>query len=196
LIAPKWRRGLRAAALMVALGGAGCAELGRVPDVQPADRAALAQPFEAEGRLSVRRGSTGATSQFDWTHDGTTDTIVLTSPLGQTIARLSGGTAGARAEMADGRIETADDWDTLTARTLNLPLPVGGFAAWFRGLPREGSSSTVERDPQHRTALLRQDGWEILYTYPDNEAQRASRLVLRYPDTEPIEVRVVVDRWQ
>ena len=53
----------------------------------------------------------------------------------------------------------------------------------------------MERDPRDRPALLRQDGWEVTYAYADDATMKASRLVLRYPGAEAIEVRIVVDRW-
>jgi hypothetical protein len=44
--------------------------------------------------------------------------------------------------------------------------------------------------------VLRQQAWEVAYAYPDDApAARPSRLILKYPDVEPVEVRVVVDRW-
>jgi outer membrane lipoprotein LolB len=181
-------------AMLAAL--AGCAPLPRVADSLPADRAALAAPFEAEGRLSARRGNEGVAGQFVWVHDGARDRIVLSTPLGQTIARLEGDAAGVRVEAANGRVDTAAAWDGLSADTLGFPLPVAGLSAWMRGLPRDGAIHTLERDALSRPALLRQDGWEIVYAYPDDAAARASRLTLRYPGAEAIELRVVVDRWQ
>jgi outer membrane lipoprotein LolB len=101
-----------------------------------------------------------------------------------------------RIEMPNGRADSADDWDTLTARALGITLPVAGLSAWLRGLPHEGSRYTLERDQQDRPLLLRQDGWEVAYAYAGADAAHAARLTLRYPGADPIEVRVVVDRWE
>jgi hypothetical protein len=55
---------------------------------------------------------------------------------------------------------------------------------------------TFERDSLGRPLVLRQQGWEIVYAYASDEAPaRPMRLVMRYPDSEPIEVRIVVDRF-
>jgi outer membrane lipoprotein LolB len=175
---------------------AGCADLPRKSESVVADAAAIAAPFDAEGRLSARRGGDGVSGQFVWTHDGARDRIVLSTPLGQTIARLSGDAAGVRVEASDGRVETASAWDALTARTLGFPLPVAGLAAWLRGLPRPDSPNTMERDGAGRPLLLVQDGWQIAYAYADDAAARAARLTLRFPGSEPVELRIVVDRWQ
>ena len=175
---------------------AGCAEITRAPESATGDAAAVAAPFEAEGRLSARRGADAVSGQFTWMHDGARDRIALATPLGQTIARLDGDAAGVRVEAADGRVATAPAWDELSANALGFPLPVSGLAAWLRGLSRAGSPSTVERDAEGRPVLLRQDGWEVVYAYTDAAALRASRLTLRYPGGEPVELRVVVDQWK
>ena len=186
----------RAALTCVAVASiAGCADLARAPESLPPDRAALAAPFSVDGRLSARRGNEGIAGQFTWTHDGDDDRIELSTPLGQTLARLTGDATDVKIETSDGRVETARDWDTLTGRVFGLPLPVGGMSAWLRGLPRAGSPHTLLRDDEKRPAFLRQDGWEIAYVYPDAAETRASRLTLRYSAVEPIDVRIVIDRW-
>ena len=101
-----------------------------------------------------------------------------------------------QAQWPDGRTLEARDWDELTQRTLGVAIPVRGLSAWVRGVGRDGSASSVERDAQGRVSLLRQDGWEIVYAYPDDAAPRARGLTLRYPGVEPTEVRLVLDRWE
>jgi len=75
-------------------------------------------------------------------------------------------------------------------------IPVDGLSAWVRGAPRAGADATVERDSAARVSLLRQDGWEVTYAYADDAARRPSRVSLSYPGAPPVEVRVVVDRWE
>jgi len=190
-------RAIARATLAAIVALAGCAEIPRAPESSPSgDAAAVAAPFEAEGRLSARRGTDGVSGQFTWLHEGARDRIALATPLGQTIAQLDGDAAGVRVVAADGRVTTAPAWDALSANALGFPLPVSGLAAWLRGLPRAGAPATVERDGAGRPALLRQDGWEIVYAYADATAPRAARLTLRYPGGEPVELRVVVDQWK
>jgi len=162
----------------------------------PAATTAAAGAFTAEGRISARRGNEGVAGQFTWRHEPPRDTIDLTSPLGQTIARLEGDTQSVRIERSDGRNDAAQDWDTLTERSLGVTLPVTGLSSWLQGAPRDGTQFTLERDARNRPSLLRQDGWEVAYAYGDDGATRAARLTLRYAGTEPIEVRIAVDRWQ
>lgn len=152
-------------------------------------------PFAAEGRLSARRTSDAIAVQFRWEHQPPRDELVITSPLGQTIAELSGDSAARSVEVrtADGRRDTAADWATLTGRVLGFPLPVAALASWIRAAPRPGTDSTVEMDPDGRPQLLRQDGWEIVYDYADDTSRLPRRLRIGYPD---LEIRVVIDQWR
>jgi len=165
------------------------------PEISSGGAAASPAPFTVEGRLSARRGTEGGAAHFTWQHDAGRDRIELATPLGQTLARLTGSADGVRAEWPDGRVVDARDWDDMTTRVLGVPVPVQGLAAWLRGQSRGITPSRIERDPRGRTSVLSQDGWEIVYAYADDDAVRPARLTLRYAQGEPTEVRVVVDRW-
>lgn len=174
---------------------AACASVGVQQGAAPVDATATAAAFDVDGRLSARRAGEGGAANFAWHHEGARDEVDLTTPLGQTLARLTGDAQGVRAQWPDGRTLAARDWDELTARTVGVAIPVQGLSAWLRGYARAGSPSTVERDAQGRVAVLRQDGWEIVYAYDADDARRAARLTLRYPGTDPTEVRLIVDRF-
>lgn len=152
-------------------------------------------PFAADGRLSARRGDDAVAVSFAWEHRPPRDALTVTSPLGQTVAELSGDAAAHRVEVrtADGRRAEASDWMSLTEHALGFPLPVAGLAAWARGSPQPGSAYAVETDAQGRVALLRQEGWEIVYDYPDASAQLPRRLRITYPG---LEIRVVIVAWR
>jgi outer membrane lipoprotein LolB len=100
--------------------------------------AAQATAFELTGRLSARRGNDALSANFRWTHEAQRDELDLSSPLGQTIARLSSDASGVRLQTPDGRVETAGDWAALTTHALGWPLPVEGLAFWIQGVPRDG----------------------------------------------------------
>lgn len=162
----------------------------------PALQAAADAPFAIGGRISARRSDNGIAGSFKWTHDVVRDDIELSTPLGQTIAKLAGDANEVTVHLSDGRIETASDWPSLTRHAFGVTIPVTGLASWVRGVPRPGARSDVERDRSGRTATLRQDGWEIVYAYADDASRLPFRVSLQYPGAEPVEVRVVVDRWE
>ena len=184
------------AALAAALALAGCSA--PAPRSAPSVAIAIAPladtAFGVDGRLSARRGAEGATLGFTWRHDPPRDRLAVTSPLGQAVAELAGDAARGEVEIAtaDGRREAAADWDALTARALGFALPVSGLAAWLRGAPHGATAWTAEGDALGRAAWIRQDGWEITYSYADDSARRPSRLRLAASD---VELRIVIERW-
>jgi len=183
-------RGVRRWAIVLALAAtlAACATPPRV-DVAAAAVAPVDAPFELSGRLSARHGENGVAASFRWVHGPETDELLLATPFGQALARLSGGANGVVLELQDGGAARSGDWESLTREALGVPVPVRGLAWWVRGAPHPASAHAVERDTAGRASVLRQDGWEIVYGYRDEGAQ-PSRLVLAYPG---IEVRLAVD---
>lgn len=185
-----------AAATLLLAALAGCASVAPAPET-----AALAPPgasFDAAGRLSARRGADGVAAHFAWSHAEDRDRIDVATPTGQVIARMQRDAAGIRVERPDAPATAFADWGALTRDVLGVAIPVDGLAAWIQGAPAPGADYGVERDAAGRPLVLRQQGWEIVYAYADADAgapARPSRLVMRYPDSEPVEVRVVVDRW-
>lgn len=156
-----------------------------------------AAAFEASGRLSAKRGSEGVAAHFTWSHAPSSDRFDVSTPMGQIVARLSGDPSGVRIERPGEAPVAYPDWGALTREVFGVAIPVDGLASWIQAQPVAGPAFDLERDAAGRPLVLRQQGWEIVYAYADAaSAANPSRLVMRYPDTEPIEVRIAVDRWQ
>jgi len=188
----------RAAAIITMMAAAllaGCASVG--PASTATDVPLVATPqFDIAGRLSARRGSEGAAAHFTWRHRPDGDVIDVATPMGQTLARMTGDAAGVRVERPGKPALAAANWDVLTRDVLGVPVPVEGLAVWVTGAPRTGIPFGLERDADGRPSVLRQSGWEIVYAYADGAPPaQPMRLVMRYPDPDTIEVRIVVDRW-
>lgn len=154
------------------------------------------QPFTIDGRLSAKRGNDGVAANVAWNHEPGRDRIDFASPFGQVYARIDGTANLIVVEQPGGATGAYPDWNAMTTALLGAPLPMDDLAFWIRGGARAGVSATVERDALGRALVLRQQAWEIVYSYPDDApSARPSRLKLSYPDVRPIEVRIVVDRW-
>ncbi|MDQ2962730.1 MAG: lipoprotein insertase outer membrane protein LolB [Pseudomonadota bacterium] len=166
---------------------------------RPSDPGAASAPqasFVATGRLSARHGGDALTANFRWRHVSQSDELELASPFGQTVALLTGDASNVRLQTADGRVSTASDWSALTAPGLGWPLPVDGLAFWIQGAPRPGSAFSAETGDDGRIALLRQDGWTIVYhAYTQAAASdwRPARMTASYSD---VELRIAVDNRQ
>jgi len=190
VIRPARRAALAACA---ALALAACASAPPVP--APPAGVALDATFRAEGRMSARRGSDGVAVHFDWRHSPERDEFDVSTPLGQVVARMQRDDAGVRVERPGEPIAGYVSWRALTYAVLGVAIPVEGLVSWIQGAPASGANGDVERDADGRASLLREEGWEIVYAYAEGTTRRPSRLVMRYPGSEAIEVRIVVDRW-
>jgi outer membrane lipoprotein LolB len=179
------------AALVLAVGA--CAT---VPPVPPAPLPfADDAPFAVDGRLSARRGQDAVAITFAWTHTPPRDDLIVSTPLGQSLAELTGDASTRRVEVrtADGRHDEAGDWATLSERVVGFPLPVEALSRWAQGAPRADAAHAIDHDAMGRTSVLRQDGCEIVYAYPSDAARRPSGLRVTCFD---LELRIVIDRWR
>jgi len=187
-------RGRRLAlAACTALAMAGCATAPRTP--APVSEVRLDTTFHVEGRLSARRGNEAVAVHFDWRHAPDHDSFDVATPLGQIVARMVRDASGVRVERPREPPTAYVSWSALTEAVLGVGIPVAGLVAWVQGAPSAVADADIERDVAGRASVLREQGWEIVYAYVDGAATRPVRLVMRYPGAEPIEVRIVVDRW-
>ena len=187
---------VRAAGAGCVLALAACAGIAPSRESAEVDFAPVQSAFEASGRLSVRHGTDALTANFRWNHDGVADIVDLASPLGQTVARLTGDASGVSLRTADGRSISAANWRELGTRSLDWSLPVDGLAFWIQGAPRTGAPFAVEAASDGAPSVLRQDGWTIVYQSfaPDTAGvSRPARMALSYPE---IELKLVVDSWR
>ncbi len=188
---PRGRR--LALAACAALAVAACATAPHT--AAPAPQVSLDSTFRAEGRLSARRGDEAVAVHFDWRHAPDGDVFDVATPLGQIVARMVRDASGVRVERPQEPAMRYASWSALTESVLGVGIPVAGLVAWVQGVPGDAADADVERDAAGRASVLREQGWEIVYAYADRAATRPMRLVMRYPGVEPIEVRIVVDRW-
>lgn len=179
------------AAIAVALA-AGCAT---VPPSAPPAPASVVSAFEADGRLSARHGSDAVAVHFAWRHAQSADDFDVATPLGQVVARMRRDASGVRVERPDQAPADYPDWSSLTLAVLGVAIPVDGLASWIQGAPDMHAGSDVEHDAAGRAQVLRQQGWEIVYSYADDGGGRPARVVMRYPGSEPVEVRIAIDRF-
>ena len=172
----------RALIPIAALALAACATLPQ-PSAPPGEGA-----FELQGRVAVRYGSDGASGNVAWRHSAENDELLITSFLGQGIARLRRSDGEVRL-LADGKEHRAPDAETLTEQVLGWRLPLGGLPDWVQGRPGPGAAD-VRRDAAGRIVGFVQDDWKV--EYQDFEGARPSRLRLARPN---LEIRLIVDRW-
>ena len=159
------------------------------------ERAADARGFELSGRIAVRYGVEATGGQLRWRHDREGDEMLISSPLGQGLARILRDGEAVTLTTADGREYRASDAEMLTERVLGFRVPLAGLSDWVRGRPAAGSGEITQarRDAQGRLVLLEQAGWRIEYLAYEDGGGLPTRLRLTYP---ALELRLVIAEWR
>lgn len=164
----------------------GCAELGS--RVVPAGQA----EFELSGRIAVRYDHEASSGNVAWRHAAGADEMLITSPLGQGIARIVRKGDAVTLTTSDDRRYEAHDAESLTKKVLGFRLPLEGLADWVRGRPEPGSAAHARYDADGRLVELDQSGWHIQYLDYDRGGKLPSRLALTYPG---LELRLAISEW-
>ncbi|MDD2702031.1 MAG: lipoprotein insertase outer membrane protein LolB [Sideroxydans sp.] len=156
--------------------------------------AAADAPFTINGRIAMIQPDRRDSAGLRWTHDAASDEVLLLSPLGQAVARITADAQGVMLE-ADGEKHMAPDAESLTQQLLGWQLPLSGLRYWVAALPAPNEEFSSEQDAQGRMSVLYQQGWTIHYTRYAGEARDALPLRLSL-QRAGMEVRVLIDEWE
>ncbi|HEY9101343.1 lipoprotein insertase outer membrane protein LolB [Chitinimonas sp.] len=155
----------------------------------------LPEQYSVAGRVAVNAAGKGYNARFSWTHQAALDTVDVSNPLGQVVARLELAPDGARFFDSDGKRKEAGDVEALSEKELGWRLPAEGLRYWLLGLadPRRPSQWRQETGAQ----VLEQDDWQIRYPIKAGQAETGrtapNALTLIRPD---LEVRIALYDWE
>ena len=154
----------------------------------------LSPRWTLQGRIGVQAGEQSLSGQIHWQHREQTDEVLMTSPLGQGVARIVRDSEGVALEMPNQPTRRAADAESLTREALGYALPVAGLAWWIQASADPRSAFEATRDGAGRLTQLKQDGWVIDYLQyaPDAPARPRRMVVAR----EGLEIRLVADSWR
>jgi outer membrane lipoprotein LolB len=142
------------------------------------ERSSIEKPdFDLNGRIAVRYRDESFSANLVWRHARAGDEMLITSALGQGIARIVREGGEVILTTAEPREYRADDAESLTEMVLGFRVPLEGLAQWVRGLPA----------PE-----LEARGWKVEYQERDPEG-RPKRLRLTYPG---VELRLAISEWK
>jgi outer membrane lipoprotein LolB len=176
---------LRALALAAVFLLAGCAGM-------EFQRPEAEAQFELSGRIAVRFKDESSTGNFAWRHGDRNDEVMITSSLGQGVARIVREGDAVTLTDAQGREHRAADAEALTEQTLGFRLPLAGLSDWVRARPGPGPSQVRKAD-DGRIAELEQSGWRIEYQEWGADGKLPARMKLSYPG---IELRLAIAQWK
>ena len=147
--------------------------------------------FELLGRIAARYAKDAFTGNLQWRHAGAGDEMLVTTPMGQGVARIVREGDAAQLTTADGREFRAPDAESLTERTLGFRLPLEGLADWVQGRATPGVPARSQRASDGKLLSLDQRGWHVDYqAYGD---ERPSLMRLTYQD---VELRLAITAWK
>lgn len=149
--------------------------------------------FALEGRIAATDGVQAASGLFSWQHDAGSDILVLSTPLGQTAARLVADAGGAELRTADGQRFTAASSAQLLPQLFGVEVPLPHLERWVQAAPGD-SAHIREQDATGRPTVVVDQGWRIDYpAYVDAAASALPRRVeLSRGETR---IRLVIDSW-
>lgn len=167
----------RAPSAVVAFVLASCAitpEPANLPELESVPAA-----FEMSGRIAVRQGDRSDIAKLHWTHDRASDVWIISSPIGNEVARIESSEKGATLQRAGAEPESAADFGALTERLLGVPIAPRQLAGWLHG--PAGSVTT--------------GGWivQVQETQKAGAVDIARLITARRDDTS---VRLVVDQYR
>ena len=176
---------IRALAFLAAFASAGCAELRPLGAQEALD-------FELSGRIATRFKEEAASGNVAWRHSADADEMLITSPVGSSIARVVRNGNEVVLTTAEPRDYRATDAEALTEQVLGFRLPLAGLTDWVRARAMSDSPAAVFRGPDGRLASLEQNGWRVEY-----QEFRADGLPVRLKLTYPgIELRLAIHEWK
>ena len=172
------------AALAVALLAlAACAELPRAPGES--------YEFELTARFAASYRNEAASGNLQWRHRAARDEVMLSSPFGQGLARISRDGESVILVAGDDKRYSAADAETLTEQVLGFRLPLRGLTDWVRARPATDAPAQAEYAQDGRLLSLEQHGWRI--EYMAYEGIQPKRLKLIYPG---LELRLAITEWK
>jgi len=173
---------MRAAWLLLAALLGACAQV----EIKPP---AGALEFDLAGRIAARYGKEAFTGNVAWRHARGGDEMLISTPMGQGVARIVRQGDTVLLTTAEPREYRAADAESLTERVLGFRLPLEGLADWVRARPGPGPART-EYSPDGRLFRLEQGGWKI--EYQEYAGELPARMRLFY---QGIELRLAISQW-
>lgn len=153
---------------------------------------------ERQGRFALKASSpieppTAVQGNFLWQQ--TTDgwVLLLKSPMGATLAKLSVDEAGATLQRADAPDQRATSPTALMQQTLGEEVPVDALNDWMTGrLGDRASVKDVMRDNEGRVIAFEQRGWQVGFARYDRVGPTRMTLTKKAPGRE-VMLRLVIN---
>ncbi|MCX8514657.1 MAG: lipoprotein insertase outer membrane protein LolB [Burkholderiales bacterium] len=116
------------------------------------------QNFDISGRFIIKQESKNNYGNFTWVRNNDYEQLNFTTPIGQTVARITIESSLATLTTQDNKTFSGDDLDDLMDDKLGFVLPLNYLHYWIQGvnLPNEPVESKLDNG-------FMQLGWKVNY---------------------------------
>ena len=140
---------------------------------------AVPESFEIAARLAIRQDQRSDIAKLRWTRRRDSDLWVISSPIGNEVARVQSDASGATLNLPDGSEVSAPTFEALTERILGVGLDPAEVAAWLHG----------------KSAPEAREGWKV--AIDEKQQAGAVQIARRVTATRgDVMVRLVVDEYR
>ncbi len=154
---------MRAGFLLLCVLFSGCAALRTAtPPLADRDPAGL-RCWHMEGKVGVRDEHDSGSAHFLWQQREREFFLKVTGPLGMGAAVAYGDGSSVVMRLKDDQVMVGRTAQALVAQHFGWRVPFDEMVWWARGIPAPGNQSQAQRDAQGQLAVLRQDGWQVLF---------------------------------
>jgi len=192
------QRRAAATVLIVCAALSGCASLRPGSDAmtyaERRDHLAMLDAWDLSGRIAVRSGERAFQGRFRWSQRPDDLELVLRSPIGTNVMRVSGPADRLILETR-GERHSLEDPEAQLSALVGWWLPVTSFRSWLLGIPDPTYGARERLAADGTLASLEQRLWRIdIADYQLAEGVLVPRrLDLSYGT---LDLRVVVDRFE
>jgi outer membrane lipoprotein LolB len=177
---------------------AGCASLppttAGAPWLQHRAQLQAIDSYTLSGKIAVASAGQGFNAGIDWTTQGSTDNVVLRSPLGSAISSLGFDGQQLQLSTGDGKW-SGDEAAARITNQLGFVPPVASLRYWLLGSPDPSGPAQETVDDAQRLTGLAQFGWQLAYTdYVQWQGQWLPRRITAQRDA--VRLRLLISRWQ
>jgi len=169
----------------------GCATQ-KDPSGSDSPQLARATSWTAQGKLAYDVNGQRGNFSFRWIQSNHAYEILLSGPLGVSVATITGNEVSASITTSEGQMRRAPKPEQLLQETLGLDMPVSAMIDWLRGVPREmGVSGEVEGPTKTSAEGFKQLGWQVEVQRRD-KSMNPSRVRISMPGANLL---VIVKGW-
>lgn len=174
------------------LGACASTPTGPIPPL-PAYR----ETAEINGKINVNYRKNGnaesLSGRFNWQQQPGKIDVELTSPLGQTVAKIQVTPTQATLMQSDQVPRTAASIDALTAQALGWQLPVAGMKDWLQGYATDAQGQRFSAGPAS-DSVVTNDGWKLRFVSwrEDGSPRRIDAQRVAATQVDELELRIVV----